>query len=144
MQPLDVSIFGPLTSAYRRLVSHAAEHLDAIDKAQFGTFYAEARSKVLTQSAARKAFSDSGITLGPSPEKVLQCLAGASTSSEAFVTPQRLPLQEVAIPHSNSAFNAVPNATLNAHAQEPGSRDARMLKQTVNNQTRLRRRLLQF
>lgn len=57
-QPLDVLIFGPLTSAYQRLVSHAAERWDAVDKAHFRRLYAWARDKVLTQMAARKAFLD--------------------------------------------------------------------------------------
>ncbi|SJX66299.1 related to transposase [Sporisorium reilianum f. sp. reilianum] len=60
MQLLDILIFGPLTAAYCHIVNTAAEHVDTIDKVQFGTFYAQAREKVLTQSAARKAFSDSG------------------------------------------------------------------------------------
>ncbi|CDW99812.1 hypothetical protein [Sporisorium scitamineum] len=158
MQPLDVSIFGPLTSAYCRVqathgpstsyatlaigryadyllagasVAQPAEHVDSIDKAQFGTLYAQARSKVLTQSAARKAFSDSGITLNSSPEKVLRRIASASTVAEASGTSQRQPLQEIAIPRSDSAFNAVLDATLSAHAQEPNSREARTLKRMI-------------
>ncbi|SJX66004.1 related to transposase [Sporisorium reilianum f. sp. reilianum] len=69
MQPLDVSIFSPLMAAYCRIVNTATGHMDTVDKVQFRTFYAQAREKVLTQSAARKAFSDSGISLDPSPEK---------------------------------------------------------------------------
>ena len=109
VQPLDVSIFGPLTSAYRRLVSSATESVGAtIDKAQVGTFYAQVREKILTQSAARKAFSDSGITVNPDRDKVLCRLACRSTPSEA----SRMPLQEITIPRSDSAFNAALDATL--------------------------------
>ena len=119
MQPLEVSIFSRLTSAYRRLVSSAAESVGAtIDKAQFGTFYAQACEVILTQSAARKAFSDWGIAVNPDPDKVLCCLAGRSTPFEA----SRMRLQEITIPRSDSAFNATVDATLNAHAQEPNSR----------------------
>jgi len=40
IQPPGVSIFGPMTSTYRGLVSSAAESVGAtIDKAQFGSFY---------------------------------------------------------------------------------------------------------
>ncbi|CBQ72315.1 related to transposase [Sporisorium reilianum SRZ2] len=91
MQLLDVSIFGPLMAAYRRIVSNAAEHVDAVDKAQFGTFYAQAQEKVLTQT----------------------------------------PLQEVAVPRSDSDFNAALDATLDAHAQEPGSQEVQTLKRTL-------------
>ncbi|SJX64480.1 related to transposase [Sporisorium reilianum f. sp. reilianum] len=114
MQPLDISIFGPLTVAYHRIVNTAAEHMDAVDKVQFGTFYTQAREKVLTQSATQKAFSDSGISLDPSPEKVLRHLPSG--------TP---------VPRSASAFNATLDATLNTHAQEPGSHDAQTLKCTL-------------
>ena len=116
MQPLDVSIFGPLTSACRRLVSSAAESVGAtIDRSQFGTVYAQAREKILTQSAARKAFSNSGISVNPDPDKVLCRLAGSSTPSEA----SRMPLQEITISRSDSAFNAALDATIKAHAHEP-------------------------
>ena len=109
MEALDVSIFDPLTSSYWRLVSSAAESVGAtFDKARFGPFYARAREIVLTQSAARKAFSDSGITVNPDRDKVLCRLACRSTPSEA----SRMPLQEITIPRSDSAFNAALDATL--------------------------------
>lgn len=76
MQPLDISIFGPLTGRYRHLVNKAAKHMDMIDKALFASFYAQACSKVLMQSRAQNAFSDCSITLDLSPEKVLARLAG--------------------------------------------------------------------
>ena len=125
MQPLHVSIFGPLTSAYQRLVSHSAESVGAfIDKAQFGSVYAQSRAQVLTQSAARKAFSDSGITLNPSPDKVLRRLAGGSTSSMQV---SRMQLQELAVPRSASAFND----TIDAYQQKPNAREARKLRRSV-------------
>ncbi|SJX62175.1 related to transposase [Sporisorium reilianum f. sp. reilianum] len=107
MQLLDVSIFGPLMAAYCRIISNAVEHMDAIDKVQFGTFYTQAQEKVLTQSAAQKAFSDSRISLDLSPEK------------------------EVAVPHSDSDFNAALDTTLDAHTQEPGSHNTQALKWTL-------------
>ncbi|CBQ67492.1 related to transposase (C-terminal fragment), partial [Sporisorium reilianum SRZ2] len=130
MQPLNVSIFGLLTGSYRRLVAEVAEHMDGIDKAQFGSFYAQAREKVLTQARAQKAFSDSGISLDPSLEKVLRCLASGSIAANTS-TPQHQPLQEIAGPCLASAFNTTLNIALNTHAQEPGSRDARALKKTI-------------
>ncbi|SJX65261.1 related to transposase [Sporisorium reilianum f. sp. reilianum] len=104
--------------------------MDGINKAQFGTFYAQAREKVLTQSAAQKAFSDSRISIDPSPEKALHHLASGSIVTKAS-TPQCQPLQEIAMPRLASAFNATLDATLNTHAQEPGSCDARALKRTI-------------
>ena len=66
MQALDVSIFVALIWAYRHLVSCAAESVGTVVvKAQLGALYAEVRAYLLTQSAARKAFSGSGITLDP-------------------------------------------------------------------------------
>ena len=126
MQPPGVSIFGPMTSTYRGLVSSAAESVGAtIDKAQFASFYAHARETVLTQSAARKAFSDLDISVNPDPHKVLCRLALQSTPSEA----SRMPLQAISIPRSESAFNAALDAALAAHAQDPNSRVARDLKE---------------
>ncbi|SJX64198.1 uncharacterized protein SRS1_06028 [Sporisorium reilianum f. sp. reilianum] len=46
MQPLDVSIFGPLTATYRRIINDVSEHVGTINKAQFTTFYAQAREKI--------------------------------------------------------------------------------------------------
>lgn len=117
LQPLDISIFGPLTSTYCRIINNVAAHVhDDIDKAQFRTFYAQAREQVLTQMAARMAFSSSGITVMPSPEKVLARLAGGTSSG----MPQRLPLQEIAVPRTNAAVNA----TLDKFRSVPDPRDA--------------------
>lgn len=124
LQPLDVSIFGPLTAAYRRIINNVAPHVYAdIDKAQFATFYAQAREQTLTQMAARKAFSDSGITVKPSPEKVLARYAGRNTG-----TPQRTPLQDVSnIPRTNAAVNAM----LDDFKAVTAQRDQRLLKRTL-------------
>ena len=120
LQPLNASIFGPLTSTYRRWVSSTAESVGAtIDKVQFGSLYAQAREKVVTQSAARKTLSDSGISVNPDPDKDL--------CPEA----SRMPLQEITIPRSDSGFSAALDATLNVDTQEPNSRDARDLKKIV-------------
>ena len=128
MEALDVSIFDPLTSSYWRLVSSAAESVGAtFDKARFGPFYARAREIVLTQSAARKAFFDSGITVNTDPDKILCRLAGRSMPCEA----SRMPLQAISIPRSESAFNAALDSTLNVHAQVSNSRGARDLKDII-------------
>ncbi|KAJ1019939.1 hypothetical protein NDA16_004220 [Ustilago loliicola] len=91
-----------------------------IDKAQFGTFYAQTREQVLTQTAARRAFLESGITVSPTPEKVLARLAGGNSSGML----QQLPLQETTVPCTNAAVNA----TLDNFRSVPDPRDARMLK----------------
>ncbi|SPO24922.1 related to transposase [Ustilago trichophora] len=124
MQPLDVSIFRPLKGRYQHAVNEAAQHVDTIEKALFATFYAQAREQVLTQSAVRKAFVDSGITMSPSPDKVIARLPGHCTP-----VPQetQTPLQEVAVPASDAAMNA----TLDAFRNEPDIRRARRLKRAV-------------
>ena len=73
MQPLDVSIFGPLTAAYQQAVADVSQYMPSsgIDKVQFGNLYSHAWMKVLTSVAAKKAFQDSGMTVNPNPEKVL-------------------------------------------------------------------------
>ena len=78
MQPLDVSIFGPLTAAYRRAVADVAQYMPSagINKAQFGNLYSHASTKVLTSVAANKAFQHSGMTVNPNPDKVLARLPG--------------------------------------------------------------------
>ena len=64
------------------MVTELVPHVPAsgIDKAQFGSLYAQAQAKMLIPSAASKAFVDSGITIGPSPSKVLSQLPGAATA----------------------------------------------------------------
>ena len=78
MQPLDVSIFGPLTAAYRRAVADVAQYMPSagINKAQFGNLYSHASTKVLTSVAANKAFQHSGMTVNTNPDKVLARLPG--------------------------------------------------------------------
>lgn len=117
-------IFGALTASYRRSSAGTAEHMDSIDRAQFGNLYARVRKKVLTQVRARKAFSDCGITVNPSPEKVLNRLTGVLGQSE---TPQRPPLHEL---NGRSTVLAL-KATINAMCPEPVSRDTRNLKRTA-------------
>ncbi|KAJ1025927.1 hypothetical protein NDA16_002553 [Ustilago loliicola] len=124
LQPLDISIFGPLTGAYRCIINNVAAHVHGdIDKAQFGTFYAQAHEQVLTQTAAQRAFSESGITVSPTPEKVLARLAGGNSSGML----QQSPLQETAVPRTNAAVNA----TLDNFRSVPDPRDARTLKQSL-------------
>ncbi|SJX60464.1 related to transposase [Sporisorium reilianum f. sp. reilianum] len=118
MQLLDVSIFGLLTGSYWCLVAKAAEHVEGIDKVQFGTFYAQAQEK---------AFSDCRMTIDPSPEKILHQLASSATAAECSGMPQQQPLQEIAVPCSTSAFNA----TVDAFGQEPNSRDHWILKHLI-------------
>lgn len=129
MQPLDVSIFGPLTAAYRRMVTELAPHVAAagIDKAQFGTFYAQAREQVLTPSAARKAFRDSGITVYPSPQKVLARLPGYDPARRQPGAPQ-LAAQ------TNTQASEQPlslDDLLEEYRNEEDPRSARTLKHTL-------------
>jgi hypothetical protein len=76
MQPLDVSIFGPLTRAYRDQVMELGDEGKRIDRALFASMYATARAKTITQMAARKAFVDCGMTIRPDKERVLMRLPG--------------------------------------------------------------------
>ncbi|SJX65021.1 related to transposase [Sporisorium reilianum f. sp. reilianum] len=117
MQPLDVSIFGPLTAAYQCLVTELAPHLAAtgINKVQFGTLYAQAQAKVLTSAAAMRAFQDSGMTTThPVPEKVLNQLVGlanppcqTSVAQLAAELPAPIPWTPDAL---DTALTAVRNA----------------------------------
>ncbi|CBQ68564.1 conserved hypothetical protein [Sporisorium reilianum SRZ2] len=103
MQPLDVSIFGPLTAAYRRIINDVSEHMGTINKAQFATFYAQAREKTF----------------------------------------ERLPVQDLAIPRTNTTLNVM----LNAFHQEPNRRDADRLKHMVmkaHEEVRARNSVLEF
>lgn len=129
MQPLDVSIFGPLTAAYRRLVVDIAPQVSAggIDKPQFGSFYAEARAKTLTSAAAKKAFQDTGITVNPSPVKVLERLGEASAADDRCGAPQSAEQEDAAIPHTEAAFSAALEAFRNAKDE----REARGHKKTL-------------
>lgn len=52
------------------------EEADKIDRAQFASMYAVARAKIITKTAARKAFQDCGMTILPNEEKVLGRLPG--------------------------------------------------------------------
>ena len=106
MQPLDVSVFGPLTGQYQHLVNKAAPHTDTVDKALFGTFYAQACKKVLTQAAAQKAFSECGITTHLTPNKVLAQLAGHPAAPQPSGLPQDHLLLQQAMPSSEAAINA--------------------------------------
>jgi hypothetical protein len=76
MQPLDVSIFGPLTRAYRDQVMELGDAANRIDRALFATMYATAREKTITQMAARKAFMECGMTCNPNEEKILMRIPG--------------------------------------------------------------------
>ncbi|SPO23066.1 related to transposases [Ustilago trichophora] len=122
MQPLDVSIFGPLSASVKRLILDAATHVSDIDKPMFVTMYAQAREKVLTQARARKAFSDSRITLNPSANKVLDRLPGSGTRQH------QQPLQERAVPNSRTVFET----TVAVLAQEQDPREARKLGNSIS------------
>ncbi|CBQ73839.1 related to transposase [Sporisorium reilianum SRZ2] len=83
MQPLDVSIFGLLTASYRRLVSDAAEHMDAIDKPMFGT-WPQAPLQELTGSAANSAFNAAIAVLAQEQDpREAQKLAHSTTHAHA-------------------------------------------------------------
>ena len=123
-QPLSVSIFVPLTGTYQQLVSATAKHVDSIDTAQFGTLYAQAQERVLTPSAACKAFVNCGITLSSSLAKVLVKLAGCLTGEEEVLASQRQPLHKNPVLRSDVALNA----TIDAHCQETKLQEAWRLK----------------
>lgn len=90
MQPLDVSIFGPLTQAYRDQVMELGEEANKIDRAQFASIYATARAKAITQMAARKAFVECGMTSRPNEEKILMRLPEYIPPSTRTPSPLRL------------------------------------------------------
>ncbi|GAC97421.1 transposase [Pseudozyma hubeiensis SY62] len=115
-----------IASAWSKLAD-AAEHVDAINRSDFATFYAQARKKVMTQTRVRKAFSDSGITLDPTPQKALSRLAGSSAAEGRSETPVRRPLQPIAALQTALAFNAA----IDAHRQEPDSNEACNLKRVI-------------
>ncbi|CBQ71472.1 conserved hypothetical protein [Sporisorium reilianum SRZ2] len=129
MQPLDVSIFRQLTAAYRRLVTELAPHVAAtgIDKAQFGTLYAQAQEKTLTSAAAKKAFQDTGITTHPVPGKVLNRLAGSANAPRRS-SPSRLEaLTEMLLPRTLEALETALSAIHNAR----DARDLQVLKRLI-------------
>lgn len=91
MQLLDVLIFGPLTAAYNWLVNNVAAHVGSkMDKSNFSIIYAQAWARVITQAAAQKALSDSGMTTSPDPEKVLNQLPGYAAARAALMQEQQL------------------------------------------------------
>ncbi|SJX60738.1 related to transposase [Sporisorium reilianum f. sp. reilianum] len=116
MQPLDVSIFGPLTAAYWHLVTKLAPHMAAagIDKVQFGTLYTQAQVKVLMPAAAMRAFWDSGITTHPVPEKVLNQLVGLANAPHQSSVAQLAAELPVPIPQTLDALDAMLTAVHNA------------------------------
>lgn len=63
LQPLDVSIFGPVKSRYRTEVRHLVDELGwtNLAKRHFVSFYAEAREAVLIPSTIRTGFRLAGI-----------------------------------------------------------------------------------
>lgn len=87
MQPLDVCIFGPLSMSYRKRVTDLGGDVDHIDKAQFATFYAQARAEIITPRASRAAFSSCGYTHTPDPEKVLKHMPGMSEAIDRRTPP---------------------------------------------------------
>ncbi|CBQ69138.1 related to transposase [Sporisorium reilianum SRZ2] len=129
MQPLDVSIFGPITVAYWCLVTELAPHVAAtgIDKAQFGTLYAQAQAKTLTLAAAKKAFQDTRLTNHLVPEKVLSQLAGSTTAGRQS-SPSKPPAStQTLLPRTPDALNTALTAVHNAQ----DARDLRQLKHPI-------------
>ncbi|SJX66501.1 related to transposase [Sporisorium reilianum f. sp. reilianum] len=127
MQPLNISIFSPLTASYWCLVSDAAENVDAVNKPMFGMMYAQAQEAVLTQAQARKAFSDCGISLDPSLKKVLDWLANTSVAGQRSGTQLQAPLQELTRSAADSAFNAA----ITILAQERDPHEAQKLAHSI-------------
>ena len=108
------------------MVTELVPHVPAsgIDKAQFGSLYAQARAKMLTPSAASKAFVDSGITIDPSPSKVFSRLPGAATVVLQSQLPQMQQGQAVHIPPSQPSFDDM----LSAYRDAEDPRTAHALK----------------
>ncbi|SPO27531.1 related to transposase [Ustilago trichophora] len=127
MQPLDVSVFGPVSAAYKQIINNLApQSISDVNRSQFVTFYAQARAKALTPTAARKAFADCGIAVKPNAEKVLNRLAGHQQAQRTGTT-QQSPLQECLPPQTSTAVSSA----LDAFRHEPNPRDAYTLKQTL-------------
>ncbi|CDU23859.1 related to transposase [Sporisorium scitamineum] len=116
MQPLDVLIFGPLTTAYQHLVTELAPHVAAagIDKAQFRSLYAQAQATTLTSAAAKKAFQDTRITTHPVPGKVLNQLAGSGNALHQSSSLQLAAATQTPLPWTLEALNASLTAIHNA------------------------------
>lgn len=71
-QPPDVLVFGPITAACRRIISDVAHDiLCHVDTAHFADVYAKGLEKVLPQMSARKAFSDTSMTITPDVKEAL-------------------------------------------------------------------------
>ncbi|SPO30882.1 related to transposase [Ustilago trichophora] len=127
MQPLDVSVFGPVSAAYKQIINNLApQSVSDVNRSQFVTFYAQAREKALTPTAARKAFADCGIAVRPNAEKVLSRLAGHKQAQRTG-TPQQSPLQEHLPPQTSTAVSSV----LDSFRHEPNPRDASSIKNTL-------------
>ncbi|SPO30246.1 uncharacterized protein UTRI_05710 [Ustilago trichophora] len=70
MQPLDVSVFGPVSAAYKQIINNLApQSILDVNRSQFVTFYAQAREKALMPTAAQKAFANCGIAVKPNAKK---------------------------------------------------------------------------
>ena len=61
LQPLDVSIFGPLKAQYHQMIMTLAKGGLTIDKVQFLHIYIKIRDKIINLRAARSAFKSVGI-----------------------------------------------------------------------------------
>ncbi|SPO31976.1 related to transposase [Ustilago trichophora] len=127
MQPLDVSVFGPVSAAYKQIINNLApQSVSDVNRSQFVTFYAQAREKALTPTAAQKAFADCGIAVKPNAKKVLNQLAGHQQAQRTRTTQQSL-LQERLPPQTSTAVSSA----LDAFRHEPNPRDAKAIKQTL-------------
>ncbi|SPO28404.1 related to transposase [Ustilago trichophora] len=127
MQPLDVSVFGPVSAAYKQIINNLApQSISDVNRSQFVTFYAQARAKALTPTAARKAFTGCGIAVKPNAEKVLNRLARHQQAQRTGTTQQSL-LQECLPPQTSTAVSSA----LDAFRHKPNPRDAYTLKQTL-------------
>lgn len=129
MQPLNMSIFGPITAACQQLITDFAPYVAAarINKVQFRALYAQACAKVLTSAAARKAFSESGMTVGLIPSKVLSRLAGLSNAACPSGSAQPAAQEHVALPR----FKPELSAMLDSYRTTEDPQEARALKQTL-------------
>ncbi|CBQ70083.1 related to transposase [Sporisorium reilianum SRZ2] len=113
MQPLDVSVFRPIAQAYTRQVNKINTNADHIDCTQFVNMYNKARKEVLTQGLARRAFSDSGLTINPTPDKIL-ARANLADTSEAS-RQMLLPVSQQQTPRKRQAYITMLETFFNAN-----------------------------
>ncbi|SJX61423.1 related to transposase [Sporisorium reilianum f. sp. reilianum] len=127
MQLLDVSVFGPIAQAYTQQVNKINTNADHINHTQFVNMYNKVHKEVLTQGLARHAFSDSGLTINPTPDKIL-ARANLADTSEAS-RQMLLPVSQQQTPRKCQAYITMVETFFNAN----NNRDQGHLKRKLIN-----------